>query len=71
MWPSQLRIRLPGGGETVIEVVEVAGLGGEGADLSMMRKKEAIDKRIKTAEDDVAAEAEIEGRLVGKLTRIR
>jgi hypothetical protein len=51
-------------------VVEAVGQGGDGADLSMMREREAIDNPSPIAEDDVAAEAEIEGRLAEKLIRI-
>jgi hypothetical protein len=46
-------------------------LGQDGVDHSMMCEMEGKDNSNRTAEDGVAAEAVIEGRLAGKSTRIR
>lgn len=63
----QLAIHLLGLEAMVIEAAEVAGLGEDEADHSMMREKEIEKQRIHTVADDVGDEAE--ERLVGKSSR--
>lgn len=51
-------------------MAEAEGQGEEGAvDILMTREKAGIDQSTKPEEDVVAAVVEIEGRLVGKLTK--
>ena len=68
--PPQLPTRLRGREGTAIEVGEVVDLGEDEVDHSMMCEMEGKDNPNRIVEDGVAAEAEIEGRLAWKSTRI-